>query len=63
MLESSPVLIVEDNVFNLIALTDLLGRYELDCDKAINGFEAIDKIKERHQMLGDSFKLILMDYS
>ena len=63
MLDSSTVLIVADDVTNLIALTDLLSRYKVVSDKAIDGFEAIDKVKKRHQMLGDSFKLILMDYS
>ena len=40
-----------------------MGRYKLSSDKAIDGIEAIDKVRERHQKLGDSFKLILMDYS
>ena len=29
----------------------------------MDGLKAIDKVKERHQKLGDSFELILMDYS
>ena len=40
-----------------------MGQYELGCDTAMDGLKAIDKVKERHQKLGDSFKVILMDYS
>lgn len=44
----SKVLIVDDDVFNLTALDQiLLSRYGLSCDWAFNGKEAIEKIQSR----------------
>ena len=48
MQESSTVLIVEDNIFNVIAFKDFLKSENIDTDKANDGLDAISMVKERH---------------
>lgn len=63
MKERSSVLIVDDNFFNIIAMQGLLLQYSLQSDKARNGLEAQEMIKKRFRNKGDSYRLIIMDYS
>ena len=61
------ILIVDDNVFNIIALELILKeKFKIKNDKALNGQLAIDKVIERMspcQSCGysRSYKLIVMD--
>jgi CheY-like chemotaxis protein len=43
----SNVLIVDDEPFNLMPLEKLLSQHSLNCDKAYNGLEALEKVKEK----------------
>ena len=61
------VLIVDDDVFNITALSMILKQLGQTCDRAYNGQQAIEKIFERQEVkCGPScqqYKLIFMDYS
>jgi PAS domain S-box-containing protein len=49
------VLVVEDNDINRMVTTKFLDRWEIVCEYAVNGREAINKVKAGH------YNLILMD--
>ena len=49
------VLIVDDNKINLLVLTKILEQIGIKADKALNGAEAIEKVKH------NDYELILMD--
>ena len=38
---TSKVLLVDDSVFNLVAVSGLFKQFGLECDTAVNGIEAI----------------------
>lgn len=43
-------MIVDDNIFNVTTLKELLKmKFNLNSDKAMNGLEAVDKVKLRKQ--------------
>lgn len=46
MKDSPMILLVDDNVFNLIAIETILNhKYHLSVDKAMNGQQAFDKVQ------------------
>ncbi|CAD8139213.1 unnamed protein product [Paramecium octaurelia] len=53
-----PVLIVDDNEFNIIVLQYILEQLYLTCDSAISGLVALKKCKERAL---SQYKLIFLD--
>ena len=62
------VLIVDDNMFNLITLETMIElQFQIKVDKATNGLEAVNKVKERFKltsMNGNTqpfYSLIFMD--
>ena len=55
-LSGRKVLVVDDDVRNIFALTSLLERHNMECDHATNGQEAINLL-EQHRDLA----LVLMD--
>ena len=57
VLESSKILLVEDNKTNQEIILGLLENSAIDIDIANNGQEAVDKVKENP----DKYELILMD--
>jgi CheY-like chemotaxis protein len=58
-------LIVDDDTFNLTALDQILSKLNFTCDWALNGKEAIDKIKIRQlNRCGEAceqYKLMFLD--
>lgn len=43
-----PILAVDDNIFNIVALQTVLEYdFNLQSDKALNGLEAVAKVQER----------------
>ena len=63
------MLIVDDDPFNLVALSILLKQLHLSCEKASNGLEAYEKVVnefEQHSvnslLILQGYKLIFMDY-
>jgi CheY-like chemotaxis protein len=55
-------LIVDDNEFNIESLRRILGRlFDLTCDSAYNGLQAIDKVKLQSTK-GRMYRVIFMDY-
>ena len=59
------ILIVDDDAFNLLSLEMVLKGFQFNCAKALNGFEAITKIKNHgceSQDCKHGFQLIFMDY-
>ena len=64
-LEFTPfkVLLVDDNVFNLIALNSLFKQFGVECDQAFNGTESIKKVRNLSESGQPLYKLIMMDYS
>ena len=59
--QSKQVLIVEDNVYSAHALMSILQQYSLEFNYVINGVDAINAVKKRHESQGESYKLIFMD--
>ena len=55
------VLIVDDIEMNLYVTRGLLSPYGLQIDTAINGFEAIEKIKKSHA-INNLYDLVFMDH-
>ncbi len=55
MLDKINVLLVEDNPINQIVAIEILTNADISVDKAINGLEAVEKIKKK------SYNAILMD--
>lgn len=63
------ILIVDDDVFNITALTLILKKLDFKCDSAFNGRQAIKKVEDRqiqkkcHEKCCSQYKLIFMDCS
>ena len=60
---SNPILIVDDNMFNICAVESLFAQFNFECDSCVNGEEAVKLIKGRCLSKEPMYKLILMDYS
>ena len=60
------ILLVDDDAFNLFSMELILKGFNLKCDKAMNGKEAINKIKtkkcEKKENCKCGYKLIFMDF-
>ena len=62
MEELSPVLIVDDTVFNIKILQMIFqSKYKITADQAVSGEEALMKCKQRMQRNQESYRLIVMD--
>ena len=57
------VLVVDDNFYNIFAVTAMLQQYEIEADTATDGFEAIEKVKKLWREQQKTYDLIMMDYS
>jgi len=55
-----PVLVADDNEFNLFTLQQVLLNYGLEADGACNGKEAADMVKESLEQCCP-YKIIFMD--
>ena len=55
------ILVVEDNLFCSYALVSILQQYQIDCDLANNGEDAIQRVTQRWNRDGTTYKLIIMD--
>ena len=55
------MLIVEDNMFCSYALKSLLQQFQVSCDVARDGQEAIKLVKERSEAGTSVYKLIIAD--
>ena len=64
-LSDNPILVVDDDNFNILALTGLLSQFNLVPDVAHNGHSAIANVKARlaEAATRPFYQLILMDYS
>lgn len=58
--EKPRVLIVDDNSFNIMAISHYLKKYPIEVKKSFNGQECLDLLFEERAE-GRSFKLIFMD--
>ena len=58
-----PVLIVDDNPMNILVIQSYLKSINLQGDQALNGKEAVDKVKERasNRDCCTTYKLVFMD--
>ena len=58
-------MIADDCAFNIVALQSLLLQFNIQSDFCVNGLEAIQLVKERHdsKLAKPMYKLILMDFS
>ena len=60
--ELAPILLVDDTVFNLMILQNiLLINHKIKTDQAISGEEAIKKCEERILNNQEAYKFIVMD--
>ena len=59
-LYGASVLIVDDNATNRSLLSDLLRRWGMEPEMAVNGTAALERIAERH-VSGTPFRLVLLD--
>lgn len=57
------VLIVDDNLYNLTAIINMLQRHGLSADTAMDGNEAVLLVKKRMQTVQTTYKLIMMNYA
>ncbi|CAD8124498.1 unnamed protein product [Paramecium sonneborni] len=55
------ILIVEDQIFNQIALKAILGHFAIQCDQAYDGYQAIQRVKEKLQTTCQFYDIIFMD--
>ena len=53
------VLIVDDSPINCFIISEMLHRYSVNSEKALNGKQALDMIKEKNRYV--PYSLILMD--
>ena len=62
--KSDKIMIVDDDAFNLLSLELILKGFDLKCDKALNGIDAINKLKnvDCKKNCFCEYKLIFMDY-
>ena len=60
-----PILVVDDDPFNITALEQHLSKFNLKCDCAFNGKQAIEKIVHRHENRCNQncsqYKLVFLD--
>ena len=56
------ILVVDDNYFNLVAITSMLEQQQFECDSAMNGEYAINAVKDLYKTQKRTYNLILMDY-
>jgi len=61
VLKGRPILLVDDDMRNLFALSKHLGNHGLDVDIAENGQTALDKLQERQDTGEAPYDAILMD--
>ena len=54
-----PVLVVDDNEFNIFSLILILSSHGINCDQALNGLEAYQKVKKSFKCC--PYKLVFMD--
>ena len=59
--KDAEILVVEDNLFCSYALISILQQYQIDCDVARNGEEAIQRVTQRRNRDGTTYKLVIMD--
>ena len=59
----APVLVVDDNTFNTVAIQNLLMQFKVESDSAVDGNQAIHWVKQRFNFQRSAYKLILLDYS
>ena len=57
------VLIVDDNFYNLTAIINMMSRFNLKADTAMDGDEAVQLIRDRIESEHTTYKLIMMDYA
>ncbi|CAD8085693.1 unnamed protein product [Paramecium sonneborni] len=55
--EQPYILIVDDEMINIISLKIMLNQFNIKCDSAFNGLEAVNKVKQSNDM----FDVIFMD--
>ncbi|CAD8209003.1 unnamed protein product [Paramecium pentaurelia] len=55
------ILIVDDIPFNQIALKMILNKYKITVDQAFDGFQAVEKVKQKMFKHCSIYKLIFMD--
>ncbi|CAK81100.1 unnamed protein product (macronuclear) [Paramecium tetraurelia] len=55
------ILIVDDQVLNLIAFKALLNHYQIQCDSAYDGNQAVQRVKEKMNTQCQFYEVIFMD--
>ena len=48
---------------NIVAMTNMLEQYQLECDTANNGEEAVARVRDLFDTQNKTYNLILMDYN
>ena len=52
-----PVLVVDDNEFNIFSLILILSSHGINCDQALNGLEAYQKVKKSFKCCPSPYKI------
>ena len=60
--QSNKILIVEDSVFERLAIKCLFEQYQFECDQASTGAEALNMVQKRMASGKPMYRLIMMDY-
>ena len=58
---NSPILLVDENAFSVIAIQGILGQYGLEVDHAMSFAAGFEMIKKRLEKNGTIYSLILVD--
>lgn len=57
------ILICDDDMFNIIALTALLERLEFSCNDAISGGQCLDMLEHNRQCGCSPYKHLFLDFN
>ena len=56
-------MVVDDNYYNIFAISSMLKQWLIEADTAMDGVEAIKKVKQLFEREGQTYDLILMDFA
>lgn len=57
------MLVVDDNYYNIVAITSMFIQYKIQAETATDGLEAIEMVKQLYTEHKTTYDLIMMDFS
>ena len=56
------VLVVDENVFNVVAITTMLQKYQIETESTTDGKEALEMVQKLYREKNRMYNLILMEF-